>query len=1221
MKSSTKKRLVFLSIIISLLASGKAFAQENEFRNVDKIETVDSLLVDKALGAPGFFDLRVYQYITSKTYGSTNENWALVTSRLLEFNSTGIGGEFSMRHMDYSTAMNSTNEGTPNPHYRNLGSGGNVQVGLGYLTSGRGPVLENEMKFENNLNKVSLSTLQDKNPTTKVEDYVKFPNMYKYQTNGITYVWDKSTTMYTPSQVMENRQNIKEHILKYGGVASKIYRADNYFKYRYKTQFNVLGSYKVRHYQGGGSSYTTTHYYYYDIYSAAPGGLAYYCNNKDVTPNHDVVLIGWDDNYDNAVTGAPQKGAYIAVDADYFYKVWYTDTLEGKNPSGYGTNSNAEKKTTNTNYYYIAYDDFYVESNVYGIGQLGYVNYDYIYQYDQLGLSTSIAGNYYGMEVYGANVFTRNVDYAQKINEISVANTESMQYEVYINPKDGDLTQDKLIKVATTDVLSAGYHTIKWDEPLALTGSRFAVVVKYISPTDELSLQRKEARIGVQSPTEKYYEINGSSVTEKTRNIEYWQNASSAPMRSYISDTGDDWTDLYDGANTKNMSICIKAFVTDDPSYVPPVEKVEINKTELTLIKGDVETLTAKVYPDNVKDSKVYWTSENRNIATVDNQGKVTGVAGGETTIIARSSDATVYAECKVKVDVPVDSIVLNQKEVTMLQNETHVLAPIISPEDATVKEVQWSSSNKEVVRVTEDGVLIGLQQGRAIVTALIRDDYGTHTATCTVVLPESLLVDVTEVRLNKNKMTLEKGTRETLTATVFPDDATNKSLVWTSSNKNVAIVNANGRVTGLSAGKATITVTTVNAGETATCEVTVTEPEIISVKGVTLNKTNLAMEKGDAQVLTATLNPTNSTNKNVTWTSNNDNVVVVNQNGKVTAIGEGTAVVTVRTEDGGYTASCNIRVSLPNTNVTGVVLNKTGMTLKKEDEYQLRADVIPYNATNQKVSWSSNATQVATVDQEGKVKAVGAGKATITVTTADGNYKATCVVTVESEVKVTGIKLDRNTVNMKYGRVIELKATIEPENATNKDITWTSNNEEVATVSGGRVYSINPGKATITATTVDGNYKATCEVTVEDITEDELTINTGYGLNDEDKTITNITSGTTVEQIKDNIETNGTITIVDKDGEPLEDGDKVGTGSKVTITKDDEEVEYVVIIQGDINGDGEVTTTDLQQVIDSLIGTTTIDEKYNKAIDLDGDGEITITDISLLRKLILGLY
>ena len=241
----------------------------------------------------------------------------------------------------------------------------------------------------------------------------------------------------------------------------------------------------------------------------------------------------------------------------------------------------------------------------------------------------------------------------------------------------------------------------------------------------------------MQSPTEKYYEINGSSVTEKTRNIDYWQNATSAPMRSYISYTGDEWTDLYDNADTKNMSICIKAFVTDYLGYASPIEKVEISKTKLTLIKGDVEQLTATVYPIDSKDTNVYWTSANMNIATVDNDGNVTGVAGGETVITARTSDSTVYAECKVKVDVPVESIILNQKEVTMLQKEVYILAQIISPENATVKEVQWSSSNKDVVRVTEDGLLIGLQQGRAIVTALIRDDYGTHTATCEVTVTD----------------------------------------------------------------------------------------------------------------------------------------------------------------------------------------------------------------------------------------------------------------------------------------------------------------------------------------------------------------------------------------------------------------------------------------------------------------------------------------------------
>ena len=120
--------------------------------------------------------------------------------------------------------------------------------------------------------------------------------------------------------------------------------------------------------------------------------------------------------------------------------------------------------------------------------------------------------------------------------------------------------------------------------------------------------------------------------------------------------------------------------------------------------------------------------------------------------------------------------------------------------------------------------------------------------------------------------------------------------------------------------------------------------------------------------------------------------------------------------------------------------------------------------------------------------------------------------------------------------------------------------------------------------------------------------------------TIDGIMEGETVEEIKENIETNGEITIVNKDGEEIEEGEKVGTGSKVTITKDDEKVEYIVIVKGDINGDGEVTTTDLQQVVDSIIGKTIIEEQYNKAIDLDGDGQITITDVSLLRKQILGI-
>ena len=382
-------------------------------------------------------------------------------------------------------------------------------------------------------------------------------------------------------------------------------------------------------------------------------------------------------------------------------------------------------------------------------------------------------------------------------------------------------------------------------------------------------------------------------------------------------------------------------------------------------------------------------------------------------------------------------------------------------------------------------------------------------------------------------------------------------------------------------------------------------------------------MDKGESKTLTANINPSNSSNKNVTWTSSNENVAVVNSGGRVTAIGVGKTTITARTVDGGYTATCEINVSKANTKVTGVRLNKTGMTLNAGETSQVRAEVLPYDATNQKVTWSSNAKEIADVDQEGNITCKSAGKATITAKTEDGNYTATCVVTVKVNIPVQGVTLDRNTVEMKKDRTVNLKATITPNDATNQTISWTSKDEEVAVVYDGKIHSLKAGKTTITATTEDGKFTANCEVTVtEDTTEGDLTFeskNNQYDINDDQKTIGNVNSGTKVSDIKNGTTTNGTITITDKDGKDLSDSDKVGTGSKVTITKDDKKEEYTIVIPGDINGDGEVTTTDLQQLIDQILGKSTGDKFTNLAGDFDGDGALTISDVSILRKKLLG--
>lgn len=1217
-KKSVKQKVLLSGLVLGMLISGQSFAEaQDEARSHDNLQTVESLLADKTLRAGSNYDGRIYRYIPNKTVGSTNEGWAISASRLFEFN--GIySADYSERHMDYATALNSTNEGTPDANYRNLGSGGNSQVALGYFTSGKGPIAEEDMPWQDNLNQVSLSAVQGKKILKKIDDYRKFPSIYKYRENGVTYAWDRGSSYYTGGQVALTRDEIKEHILKNGAVISRIYRADQYFQYNYIS--SQANGYYTRVYESG--RWHNRYVPGYKNFAAVPGGLSYYCTEKNATPNHEVVIIGWDDDYTNAYTGAPQKGAYIAIDSDYFYKQWYANLTENWWKDDEYIYNNLQ--TTNTNIYYISYEDYFVESNVYGIGNTSYdVNYSNIYQHDPLGMSTAITGQYSGQTTYGANVFKRNTTVAQKLKEVSVASTMALKYEIYVNPKDGDLTEDKLIKVATTDKLDAGYHSIKLnDQNIMLTGDKFAVVVKYIADpsTNSDDWQSSIAKMGVEAPFEVYYEQSGDTVVRKTRDINYFQNATSTPTQSYMSEDMREWKDLYENTETRNMNLCIKAFVKDDPYYVQPVEKVEINKTELTLIKGDEETLQAKVYPDGVIDSKVYWTSSNRNIATVDNTGKVTAVAGGEATIYARSSNANVYAECKLKVDVPVENLVLNQKEVTILANETHILAPIVSPDDATTKEVQWSSSNTNVCRVTDDGVLIGLKQGRAIITALIKDAYGTHTATCNIVIPESLLVDVTGVKLNKTTMTLKKGDRETLEATILPDDATNKTVVWTSSNKSVATVNANGRVTGLSAGKTTITVTTVNGGETASCEVTVTEAAAVPVTGISLSKTKASLEIGQSEILSATITPSNSTNKTVVWTSNNENVAIVNSSGKVSGIGVGTAVITATSADGGYTAECIVSVSKPTVRVTGIKLNKVGATIDKDTTLSLVAEVLPYDATNTGVTWTSDNTAVATVDDKGVVTAVSDGVAMISVKTKDGNFEKTCLVTVKSDVAVTGITLNKTSGSLYKNRAIELEATITPENATNKNVIWASSDEDVAVVMDGTVYANEVGTATITAKTEDGAFVASFNLTVIEQSGDIIFETDRYLVNT-DKVISAVPNSTSVEDFLANIVTNeGTSAqILDKEGNPVSSDKKVGTGMTLKLSKTLETgtvtEEYKILVKYDIDGDGEKTSKDVEVVSNYLMNKVEIDSSYVSVIDLNRDGKITVSDWVLLKK------
>ncbi len=600
---------------------------------------------------------------------------------------------------------------------------------------------------------------------------------------------------------------------------------------------------------------------------------------------------------------------------------------------------------------------------------------------------------------------------------------------------------------------------------------------------------------------------------------------------------------------------------------VVPVESIAIDKETLELVEGDSATLTATVSPDNASDKTYAWTSSNPDVATVAEDGTVTAIAPGNTTITATSNDGGKTASCEVSVAkriIHVESVTLSG-ETSVTAGDTVTFTYTITPSDATVQDVKWSSSDESVIKVDADGTAVVLKNGVATITVTTVD--GEKTASAKILasplLVSSLSLDVTsltlaageegklvatvapenatnkelswkslttsvatvdaegnvkavkpgtakirvsttdgsklnaecEVTVTKAKVAvtgvsldntlllISVGESRKLSATVKPSGATNKEVSWASSNESVATVDSNGNVKGLKEGSATITVTTKDGSKTATCKVTVSKPvSTIAVTGVSLNKTSLSLTVGESQSLSATVSPSNASDKSVSWKSSNTSVATVDGSGNVKAVKAGTAKVTVTTKDGSKTATCNVTVKSSSVAVTSISLNKKDLYLSEGESEKLIVTFNPSDATNKEVTWESDTPSKATVDNNGNVKAVKAGTATITVTTKDGSRIARCLVHVSAAViNVTGVSVSPTSVTLAEGERKELTATVKPSNATKKSVTWTSSNTTVATVStSGLVTAKSAGTATITVTTVDGSYTAKCTVTVK---------------------------------------------------------------------------------------------------------------------------------------------
>lgn len=333
--------------------------------------------------------------------------------------------------------------------------------------------------------------------------------------------------------------------------------------------------------------------------------------------------------------------------------------------------------------------------------------------------------------------------------------------------------------------------------------------------------------------------------------------------------------------------------------------------------------------------------------------------------------------------------------------------------------------------------------------------------------------IPVKGVSIGKPEECMYVGDRFKPDVAIVPENALNRNYTLKSLDERVAALDDDGFVVLKSYGKARIQATTEDGGYTDVCEFDVYEHTV----GIRLETEQARVRKGGRLTLSAVAQPEGKTDGRLVWSSSDGSVASVDEEGVVSGKSKGEAVITVTAVDGGYTAECRVRVYQP---VTELRMDNRSVTVDTGDDIQLTATILPYDADNKSIVWSSDNPDVADVNGKGVVTGVKAGQTVIRATSEDEGISDLCVVTVNQPV--TGVSLSKSELSFsKIGDAEQLVASVQPADATNKELNWSSSDESVAIVSNGRVLCSGYGSAIVYVTTVDGGYMASCVVKADD--------------------------------------------------------------------------------------------------------------------------------------------
>ena len=734
---------------------------------------------------------------------------------------------------------------------------------------------------------------------------------------------------------------------------------------------------------------------------------------------------------------------------------------------------------------------------------------------------------------------------------------------------------------------------------VAIKPSTWSFVDKYQSPTKKMAAK-------VQPIDTAFQDVTWKSSNTKVATVDSSGNVTAVGNGTCkITATTKDG---YNKSVSSDVTVDIKA------------ESINLDKTSLEITNlGVKEKLKADVSPSfSTINRPVKWSSSDTNVAKVDNDGNVTPVGNGTCKITATTADGTnLSASCDITVKVATGiSLNVTSYKITNV-SQTLALVASLKPDDLENKKVEWRSSNTGIATVDENGNVTPVGSGSCKITATTTD--GTNlSASCNLVVD----VKVKSISFNSTSYTItDLAQTPSFEPNITPSIAS-KNVTWKSSNTGIATVNSKGVIKAVSNGTCKVTATTTDGTNlSASMDVIVD----IKAKSVALDKTSMQItSKNSINKLVATVTPSQAS-QTVAWSSSNGKIATVDSKGRVKAVGNGKCKIIATTTDGtNRTASCEVTVDVKF--VTGISFDFNSYTITNVNQTPVfRPNIVPSDAEDKNVRWSSSNTKVATVSSSGVIKAAGNGTCKITATTTDGtNLSASFNITVN--IKATKITLDKTKIKLTTGKEIEkITSSIEPSIA-NKAVKYTSSNTSIATVSSdGVVTAVGSGTCKITAAPTDGSkVTASCDVTVDIKTTGMKLDKTNYTFNKaETIKINPVITPSKASKKLTWTSSNTKVAIVSSDGKVT----PVGKGTcKITATTTDgtnlsaicnitSNVEYQ---KGDVNRDGKVNTLDVYYAMKGIVnGTLTDEEKV--ILDVNGDSKANTLDINIIMRYIVG--